>query len=262
MRIERGWLGSLRYGAIGSGPALVVLAGLSPIAGELSDGMIRGTLGPVRQLAGHRRLIVLNRWQGMPPDSTMASIAAAHAEALRTGLETPVDVVGMSTGGSIAQQLAADHPDTVRRLGLISTACRLGPTGRRLQAQVAASLRAGATRRAVRVAAGGLVPRPLRPIAAAVGWTAAHRVIRPDQVPELVATIEAEDPFDLALCRSVIQAPTLLVAGAKDRFYDVELFRQTVALIPGARLALFPGRGHLSVSWDRRAQAVLAGFFL
>jgi len=110
-----------------------------------------------------------------------------------------VDVVGMSTGGSIAQQLAADHPATVRRLGLISTAGRCA---------------------------------------------------------------SAEDGFDLAGCSSAVRAPTLLVgAGGRDRFYPAELFRQTVALIPDARLAYYPRRGHLSVCWDRRAQAVLAGFF-
>ena len=261
MRIERGRLGSLPFAAIGSGPPLVVLAGLSPMAGELGDGMVQGALGPVRQLAEHRRLIVLNRWRGMPPDSTMASIAAVHADAIRTGLDGPVDVVGTSTGGSIAQQLAADHPDTVRRLGLLSTACRLGPTGRRLQAQVADALQAGATRQAGRVAAGALVPRPLSSVAAAVGWAAGRRAIAPDQVADLISTIEAEDRFDLAGCGSPIQAPTLLVAGGRDRFYPPELFRQTVALIPGARLALYPRRGHLSVCWDRRARAVLAGFF-
>ena len=260
MPIERGQLGLLPYAAIGSGPPLIVLAGLSPVAGELGDGLLKGTIGPVRQLAGCRRIIVLNRWHGMPADSTMASIAAAHAQALRT-LTVPVDVVGMSTGGSIAQQLAADHPDLVRRLGLISTACRLGPTGRRLQARVAALLRAGATRQAGRVAAAALVPRPLAPAAAILGWAAAGRAIVPEQVTDLVSTIEAEDRFDLAACHSAIQAPTLLVAGGRDRFYPPELFGQTVALIPGARLALYPRRGHLSVSWDRGAQAVLAGFF-
>jgi pimeloyl-ACP methyl ester carboxylesterase len=260
MQIERGRLGSLPYAAIGNGSPLVVLAGLSPVAGELGNGQIQGTIGPVRQLAASRRLIVLNRWHGMPPDSTMASIAAAHAQALRT-LPTPVDVLGLSTGGSIAQQLAADHPDTVRRLGLISTGCRLGPTGARLQARVASLLRAGAVRQAGRAVASALVPRPLSPVAAAIGWAVAGRAIAPDQIADLISTIDAEDRFDLAGCSSAIGAPTLLVAGGRDRFYSAELFRQTVALIPGARLALYPRRGHLSVCWDRGAQAVLAGFF-
>lgn len=260
MPIERGRLGLLPYAAIGSGPPLIVLAGLSPVAGELGDGMVRSTVGPVRQLVGRRRIIVLNRWRGMPPGSTMASIAAAHAQALQE-LPGPLDIVGMSTGGSIAQQLAADHPDLVGRLGLISTACRLGPTGRRLQARMAALLGAGATRRAGQLAAAALVPRPLAPVAGIVGWVAARRAIPVDQIADLVSTIDAEDSFDLAGCRSTIQAPTLLVAGGRDRFYPAELFQQTVVLIPGARLARYPRRGHLSVCWDRGAQAILAGFF-
>jgi pimeloyl-ACP methyl ester carboxylesterase len=52
----------------------------------------------------------------------------------------------------------------------------------------------------------------------------------------------------------------LIVAGAQDRFYGSALFRETAALIPGSDLVLLPGRGHLTVTFDRRARARIAGF--
>jgi pimeloyl-ACP methyl ester carboxylesterase len=52
---------------------------------------------------------------------SMAALAAEHADALREAFAEPVDLLGMSTGGSIAQQLAAEHPRVVRRLVLVST---------------------------------------------------------------------------------------------------------------------------------------------
>lgn len=250
------------FAAIGAGPPLVVLAGVSPMTGVDGDQFVRGSLAPVRRLAGRRRLMLLNRWPGLAADLTMADLARGHARALRDGFGgEPVDVVGMSTGGSIAQQLAADHPDVVRRLVLLSTGCRLGPVGRRDQARVAQLLRAGDVRGACRSASADLLPSPLRPLGAAAGWLAAHRVLPTVRAAEdLRATLEAEDGFDLARC-SPIHAPTLMVAGARDRFYSPEIFRETQLLIPGSRLLIRPRRGHVTVTMDPKAQADIAGFF-
>jgi len=40
----------------------------------------------------------------------MSDLAAEYAGVITAHLDAPVDVVGTSTGGSIAQQLAADPP--------------------------------------------------------------------------------------------------------------------------------------------------------
>lgn len=252
-------MGVLPYAAIGTGRPVVVLAGLSPTAGEVGDNAFRTIVRPVRNLAGTRRLIAFNRWKGMPAGITMRELAARHDEAIRDGLSIPVDVVGVSTGGTIAQQLAADHPDTVRRLALVSTACRLGPAGRDLQARVATLLRAGSTRQAVGLVAGALAPTGLRSIARAFGWSFAPLMLAGSSPSDLIATIDAEDAFDLAECPP-IRALSVIVAGARDRFYGPDLFHETAALIPGSRLALFPRRGHVGVVGDRRASATLVGF--
>ncbi|MFG2341008.1 thioesterase domain-containing protein [Streptomyces yangpuensis] len=52
---------------------------------------------------------------GLPPATTMAQPAAAHADAIRATFSRPVNVLGLSTGGSLALQLAADHPELVSR---------------------------------------------------------------------------------------------------------------------------------------------------
>lgn len=224
--------------------------------------MLRATLAPAAELAATRRLVLFNRRPHLPRGMTMAEFAAEHAEAIRGGLKTPVDVIGISTGGSIAQQLAADHPDVVRRLVLVSTACRLGSAGRSAQRRVAARIRAGATREALALLAADLVP-PGRGqiVVAALGWLLGPWVVRhPNDLDDMATTIEAEDTFDLASCRSVVSAPTLILAGRDDRFYPSELFEETARLIPGSDLRLFDGRGHMSVMNDRGFHAALAGF--
>jgi pimeloyl-ACP methyl ester carboxylesterase len=261
VEIERGTIGALPYAAFGDGEPVVALAGLAPITGVESDGIVRASVGMFSSLADARRLVALNRRAGLPRGMTMAQLAAEHAEALRHGFDEAVDVIGTSTGGSVAQQLAADHPDVVRRLVLVSTACRLGPHARQLQMRVAARIRAGADRQALALLAHDLVPpgRGQFP-AAVVGWLVGPRLIDdPAGLDDMATTIEAEDGFDLAGL-APIAAPTLILAGADDRFYSPALFAETARLIPDATLELVSGRGHITVMRDRRFQAALAAF--
>ena len=185
----------------------------------------------------------LNRRADLPLGLTMAMLAAEHADAMRGEFGEPVDVLGLSTGGSIAQQLAADHPDVVRRLVLISTGCRLRPVARLAQRRVAARIRAGAARQALAVMAAELVP-PWRGryIAAVVASALGPRWFPAEDLRDMAITIDAEDSFDLAECPA-IASPTLLIAGGRDRFYDLAILEETAALIPGCRLSLHPDAG-------------------
>jgi hypothetical protein len=48
----------------------------------------------------------------------------------------------------------------------------------------------------------------------------------------------------------------LVIAGDRDRNYTPELFRETAKRIPGARLRLYPGKGHASIAILRYKPAV------
>jgi pimeloyl-ACP methyl ester carboxylesterase len=260
---ERETMGPLPYAALGSGPPLVVLAGLTPSTGVSSDTLMRGAVGAFAALADWRRIVAYNRRPGLARGVSMADFAAEQADAIRSGLgDSPVDVIGTSTGGSIAQQLAADHPEVVNRLVLVSSACRLGEQGRRLQRQVAARIRGGARRKAFAVMAAGLIPpRRGQTPAGVAGWLLGpHLLPDPRDLDDMATTIEAEDDFDLAACRTPIRAATLILAGHDDRFYSPELFEETHRLIAGSDLRLFDGRGHITVMRDRGVGAALGEF--
>jgi pimeloyl-ACP methyl ester carboxylesterase len=215
----------------------------------------------MRPWAREREVFYVNRRPGLLRGMTMAALAADHAQALREEFDEPVDLLGTSTGGSIAQQLAADHPELVRRLALISTACRLGETGRTLQRRVAARIRAAAPRQALAVLAAGLVPPRRGQLAVGLlGYALGPRLLRDTgDFDDMATTIEAEDEFDLRSC-AAIQAPTLILAGRKDRFYSPALFEETARLIPHSTLHLFAGRGHMTVMLDPRLRRELAAF--
>ena len=120
---------------MGSGPPLALLGGLTPENG-LPVGLARWlevqTMTPfatTSRSTGWRAAVVWRRgrpWRTWLPRSPM------H---WRHNSTQPVDVLGISTGGSIAQQLAADHPRGVRRLALVSAACRLENSGRTISAR-------------------------------------------------------------------------------------------------------------------------------
>jgi pimeloyl-ACP methyl ester carboxylesterase len=258
MDIRESSLGTIPCLVAGSGPPLVQLAGLMPEAG-VSGSLRRTHESAMRPWVRDREVFYVNRRPGLRRGMTMAALAAEHAQALREAFGEPVDLLGASTGGSIAQQLAAEHGDVVHRLALVSTGCRLGPNGKLTQRQIAARVRAGATRQAVAVMAGALAPPALRLPAACIGWLLAPRLASESGWQDMATTIEAEDEFDLARLPTV-RAPTLLVGGGLDRFYDQELFEQTARLIPGCVLEMHPERGHITVLSDPRAVAQIRAF--
>jgi pimeloyl-ACP methyl ester carboxylesterase len=83
-------------------------------------------------------------------------------------------------------------------------------------------------------------------------WLFGNRMNPPDPT-DLLATIEAEDSFDALPELSRIIAPTLVVAGERDRFYSPDLFRRTAEAIPAARLRMYPGKGHVGLMAHRAA---------
>jgi pimeloyl-ACP methyl ester carboxylesterase len=226
--------------------------------------MGRMLLGLFKFLGEHYTVYVVNRRPGLPQGYTLADMADDYAAMVQDEFGGPVDVIGMSTGGSIAQVFAADHPELVNRLVLYSSAYKLGEEGQQFQRRLAELAR---ERRWGAVSAEGLafmfLPRRglarqmMRPIAWLIGLLSTLFAHPPADFSDYVVTIEAEDEFDFQSRLSEIKAPTLVIGGTRDPFYTPALFRETAAGIPDARLALYEKAGH-GPSGQRVARDVLA----
>jgi pimeloyl-ACP methyl ester carboxylesterase len=96
----------------GSGPPLVYLRGFSTTHTNPAGLARAAEVRLLRPLARQFRIHAVGRPPGLAPGATMASIAAQHADALRARFGAAVDVLGVSSGGSIALQLAADRAST------------------------------------------------------------------------------------------------------------------------------------------------------
>jgi pimeloyl-ACP methyl ester carboxylesterase len=208
----------------------------------------RFVLGSYTKLADRFTTYLVTRKPGLPAGYSMADIAADHAAMIEEEFGGQVDVVGTSTGGSIALQLAADRPDLVRTLVIHSSACRLGPLGKDLQLLVAELAARGDWRSVSTLMMEAVIPRhgPWRRLARPLVWVGGRFMSlgKPKSASDYVITIEAEDRFDLKDRLGEIAAPTLVIAGSADPFYSPALFRETAAGIPNARLVLYEGMGH------------------
>jgi pimeloyl-ACP methyl ester carboxylesterase len=236
----------LPYNRLGHGPRpLLVFQGL--LFENKPQPAI--TLSWYRCLERDYTVYVVLRRPGLPHGYTLKDMADDYACLIQEEFEPPVDVLGVSTGGSIVHHFAADHPDLLRRLVIHSSAYTLSPCAKLLQLDLArlAGQRRWVEANALLVAAMlphrgllGTFHRPLTWIAARLmGWLA-----RSADPNDLVVTVEAEDLFNFKDRLPEIKAPTLVAAGMDDPFYTPELFRDTAAGIPNARLALYPGVGH------------------
>jgi pimeloyl-ACP methyl ester carboxylesterase len=236
----------LPYNRLGDGlRPLVVFQGLlfenKPQAGMLVSGY--------KFLKADYTVYVVLRKPGLSPHYTLKDMADDYARMIEEEFGGPLDVIGVSTGGSIAHHFAAEHPDLVRRLIIHSSAYTLSDSSRRLQLQVGELAAQGKWVEANLLMLKGLVPNKgvMKPFARPLTWLAAQAMGRlgaPEDASDLVITVEAEDKFNFKDRLGEIKAPTLVAAGMEDPFYTPELFRETAAGIPGARLILYPGMGH------------------
>lgn len=244
----------------GRGHPLVYLPGLA-FSHALPTGLARlaerSLFGP---LACRHRVHWLGRRPDVPDGFTIADFAQDCAAFLRSRVDHPLDVVGMSTGGFLGLQLALDHPELVRRLVVIGAGSRLTEAGATFERQLLEALEGGRTAAAWRVLGADVAPNRAfaRPAAAVAG--ALGPFMSPDDLRDAAATARADLAFDLTAQLGSIHVPTLFVSGCRDKAFDAELARATWSGIPYAELLLLPHTGHLGSAMHPRAAARIHTF--
>ncbi|WP_086844648.1 alpha/beta fold hydrolase [Amycolatopsis kentuckyensis] len=242
--------GGAAYLEFGAGEPLVVFRTVLPDSANPTGPARWAELRSLKSLAARRTVLVVGRRPGLAPGVTMAELAAHHAEEVRARFDGPVDVLGVSTAGCLAQQFAADHPGLLRRLVVVAAGVRLGPEGRRIQRESADLLAAGRYRAAAAALAPGIAEsRAGRAVLAGVLRVTAPR---PADPAGMVAMLLAEDTFDIEDRLGEITAPTLVIAGSRDAFYPAELAGKLAEGVRDGRLALYEGRQHHRVMTDGR----------
>ena len=254
--------GGLPYLAVGSGEPLIYLCGSTANHRNPRPGLERTftlrTMSPLAR-AGFE-VFFTNRWPGMAADITFAEVADRHAEAIHHHFGEPVDLLGHSTGGSLALQLIADRPDVVRRAVVASAAYTLGPIAKSAQLEMLQAIETTGRSSAESIvdAIGGFVRfRWVRTALTPLAMVAAKRITI-ENPTDAIAMLRAEDAFDLRDRLVDIQTETLVICGAQDYFWTPEMFAETAFRLPCGKLIMYRNRGHSVVTAPEFARDVTA----
>jgi poly(3-hydroxyoctanoate) depolymerase len=173
-----------------------------------------------------------------------------------------VDVLGFSLGGLIAQQLAHNHPDRVRRLALVATACGWGsmPGSPEALALVAMPLRYHS--RLLYDQTRWLLAPADRELLERATELSDLRLKYPPSVLGYMAQLWAGAMWSSLTWLKSVETPTLVLHGDGDRLVPYANAVQLARHLPLSRLHIVAGEGHL-LAFDSASAALpqLADFF-
>jgi 3-oxoadipate enol-lactonase len=191
---------------------------------------------------------------------SIVDLAAQVATVLDQRQARSVDVLGMSMGGCVAQQLVLDRPELVGRLVLADTTSCYGPD------RVASwEERARTAETSIRT---GLLDFQLK------RWfTESFRAAEPAECNRIAgifvdtpaavhaACARALGGFDVTERLGEIKAPTLVIVGEQDYATPAAMSEVVASSIDGARLEVVPDAGHFSIVQSRPAWTLIADHF-
>ena len=245
----------LRVRRCGRGNPLLLIMGLG--------GSIESWEPLPQQLTGYELILVDHPGMGDSPAPLspvpMTGLARLYDRMLAVMGYGPVDVLGYSFGGTVAQQLAIQHPARVNRMVLAATACGWGGVPMTFPAMMASAspiryyspeyrqafapfIYAGQTGRNPGRLAAVPAPRPslkglMYQIAAYSAWTSLPWLHR-------------------------LRQPTLVLAGEEDPMAPVQNSKLLARCIPNATLHIFPRAGHLFLFDETSAVVPILNSFL
>jgi pimeloyl-ACP methyl ester carboxylesterase len=168
--------------------------------------------------------------------ATLADDVARFLDAL--GIDA-AHVVGAKYGGTVAMQLAADHPHRVRTLAIVSSPVRGHATGGRVEL---ASFAERIRRDGVRAWAAETQRARLGSEASAeqVRWWT-DDLMAPTDPRACIGATTAAGRLDIEAALPRIQAPTLVITTEGSALQSVDTVRAYQARIPRSTLLVLPG---------------------
>ena len=234
---------TMDYVRFGTGKqALVILPGLG-------DGLqtVKGTALPMawmyRIFAKEFTVYMFSRKHPLPHGYTTREMARDLRDAMEKLGISQADVLGVSMGGMIAQYLAIDYPEKVRKL-ILAVTCPGGNPVLKGSVELWISQARQGDHRA-------LMDSNMRLIYSEDYYRKSKWMIpllgiitKPASYDRFLTQAEACLTHDARPDLHRIDAPTLVIGGEKDLALGAEASRELAAAIPGAVLKMYDQWGH------------------
>lgn len=245
----------LSFERSGSGPPLLLIMGLSGTASHWGE--------PFLQLLRENFEVIVYDHRGVGDSSrvdgpfTIADLAADAANLLDMLEIDSAEVLGISMGGMIAQELALAHPEMIKTLALGCTYC--GGEGSLLTSEavlqtLTEAMLSGDRERALRTAWEANVSeqtahdRELYERFRLVGME--HAVA----LEVIMSQMQAIATHDTSTRLSSLRMPTLIIHGTADQMLPVANAHVIHGHLPDAKLEILDGVGHLFF-WEQPQRA-------
>ena len=199
--------------------------------------------------------VIVPDFRGFGESGGAGETAAFTIEALADDVQAMVEqlglgkvvLAGLSMGGYVALAFAKKYPQSLRGLVLLDTKAGADTAeGKENRDRMIAIAREKGAKPIAQAMLGKMIPAE----------TAAHRPTLAQELLEMMESTRAETiAHALAAMRdrpdrtgelALIKVPTLVGVGDQDEITPVEVAREMAAKIPGARLKVFTGSGHMS----------------
>lgn len=181
------------------------------------------------------------------PETGFAAWAAALKDALDAAGIPRADLLGHSIGGMLAQEFVLTYPERVRSLVLYATTPSFGGRDPAFaEAFLAERLAPLDHGRDMAGLAAEMMPPMLGPDAPPDAAPAAIAAMAEVPAESYRATVRCLTTFNRRDDTARIAAPTLLIAGERDPLAPPRTMERMRDAIPGARLVVLPGAGHLA----------------
>jgi pimeloyl-ACP methyl ester carboxylesterase len=243
------------YRVQGDGEPLVLIMGLG---GESGDWILQG-----RAFKKHFRVITFDSRGVGKSDKTSESYTIKTMADDVIGLMDHLGVdkahiLGVSMGGMIAQEVAIDYPERLRKLILVSTTPGRDETGRHFPELLSAmGLKSDFSDEDIKGVDIGKVMTSLN------SYSFSSRVLKAVAVPfcwvrtKLFGVEGLKKQFEAAMTHStldrlhMIKGPTLVIAGTEDRIVPLRSSELIAERIPDARLVKIEGGSHTLIAENR-----------
>ncbi len=215
----------------------------------LGDGMttVKGQAVPFslmsRKLLKEFRVYVFSQKNDLPEGYTIREMANDIYKAMKLVQIESADVVGFSMGGMIAQYLAIDHPEVVRKLVLVVTMAKSNDVVRPAARNWIGMIESGDYKSYWKDSAEKMYTDSfLRKHALML--QIAGRAGEPDDFTRFLIMARACCEFYSYDELDKIKCPTLIIGGMKDKIVTGQASVEIAEKIPGSRLFIYGELGH------------------